>query len=72
MRIYRVLTPYCLRDEGGRLNGSQARVGDLITLSAAEGSRLSRAGCVVFVEEQVVRSPEDRMVRRQRREAKPS
>ena len=72
MRIYRVLSSYCLRDENGRLNGQQAKVGALIPLAASEGSRLARAGCVVFVEEQTVRSPEDRMIRRQRREAKSS
>lgn len=72
MKTFRVLTPYCLRDEHGRLTGTQAEVGSVIPLADAEGRRLARAGCVVFVEEQIVRASEDRMIRRQRREAKSS
>lgn len=70
MKTYRVLTPYCLRDENGKLTGTNAKVGDLIELNDLDGRRLSRAGCVLYVQEAVVRAPEDRMIRRQRREAK--
>lgn len=71
MKIYRVISPYCLRDEKGELNGRHAHVGDEVDLSPADAHRLIKARCVMEVEDETTMAPENRVVRRRGRDSNP-
>ena len=64
MKKYKIISECAERDSIGNATGRNYKTGEIITLSESEGIRLKYALCVVEIEEQIIRAPENRIIKR--------